>query len=90
MTKTETAKQKYTELLNTLKTQRDELNVKMHLASMEVRDEWQVVEDKWEHLQSKGAQLEKEAGGAAHEVGEAISILGHEIKEGYKRIRNII
>ena len=32
------AKQKYQEMLEALKTQRDELSVKMHLASMELQE----------------------------------------------------
>lgn len=90
MTTTETAQKKYHEIIETLRTQRDDLKVKIHLANMEVRDEWEEVEDKWEHLKSREAQIGKEVGKSAHEVGEAISLLGQEIKEGYKRIRNAL
>ena len=90
MPSNEEVKAKYHELLESLKTQRDELNVKMHLASMEVRDEWQLVEDKWEHLRSKGAQLEKAAGSSAHKIGDAVGLLGQELKDGYRNIRKLL
>ncbi|MFT5573820.1 MAG: hypothetical protein ACI9FR_002756, partial [Cryomorphaceae bacterium] len=35
----------------------------------------------------KSKQLEKEAGHSAHEVGEAFAILGNELKESYRRLR---
>lgn len=87
MTTTEAVKQKAKDIIESLKTQRDELSVKIHLANMEVREEWEIVEHKWEHLQSKGAQIKKEVGNSAHEIGDAISNLADEIKESYQRIR---
>ncbi len=35
------------ELANTLKQQRDEIELQLHLASMEVKDEWQHAEKYW-------------------------------------------
>ena len=80
----------YKAVVDTLKQERDELNVKMHLASLEVRDEWQEVEKKWEHAQSKARQLTKASGQSAHELGEAFSLLGDELKETYRRLRKTL
>ncbi|NNC98919.1 MAG: hypothetical protein HKN85_01930 [Gammaproteobacteria bacterium] len=86
----ENVERKYKEILESLKSQRDELKLKLHLANMEVLEEWKVVEDKWESLIARGAQLEKEVGGAAHELGDTAGKIGQEIKNSYKRIRKLI
>ena len=83
-------KQKYQEMLDALKTQRDELNVKMHLASMELQDEWRMLEDKWQHFQSKTHQVEKEIGSSSHDIGDAFSLLGEELQQSYRRIRKVL
>ncbi|MFT5574157.1 MAG: methionine synthase II (cobalamin-independent) [Cryomorphaceae bacterium] len=75
------------QMAESVKTQRDELQVKMHLASLEIQTEWSEVENKWNHFSLKSKQLEKEAGHSAHEVGEAFAILGNELKESYRRLR---
>lgn len=90
MTTKESVKQKTNELVEKLKTQRDELDLKIHLANMEVQDEWRVVEDKWQHLHAKGAQVEEAVGSSAQEIGEAMSLLADEIRQSYKRIRKAL
>lgn len=46
---------------NALKVMRDELNLKMHLAKMEVRDEWQKLEPQVQHVLSNVAIVSGEA-----------------------------
>jgi hypothetical protein len=46
---------------NALKAMRDELNLKMHLAKMEVRDEWQKLEPQVQHVLSNVAIVSGEA-----------------------------
>jgi hypothetical protein len=48
----------YKSAIDNLKKERDELNVKMHLASMEVRDEWEEIEKKWQHAHVNRASIE--------------------------------
>ena len=83
-------KEKYEELLESLKTQRDELSVKMHLANMELQDEWHAIEDKWQHFQSKAVQVEKEIGSSSHDVADAFTLLGQELRDSYRRIRKLL
>ena len=90
MSTKESIKDTYNSVIESLKEDRDELNVKMHLAAMDVRDEWQEIEKKWEHLQSKGHQLGKATGESAHELGEAFSLLGEELKETYRRLKRAL
>jgi hypothetical protein len=90
MIKSDEVKQKYQEVIDSVTTERDELKVKMHLARMEVQDEWTVVEEKWQKFKSKNAQLEHAVSDSAHEIGEAMSILGGELKESYKRFKKVL
>ena len=76
--------------LEKLRKERDELNVKVHLAGMEVRDEWQELEDKWEQFQAKNRRFYKEIEPAVGDVQAALSVLGEELKAGYKKIRDAL
>lgn len=90
MTKVDDLKQKYNDVLENLKKERDEVKVKVHLASLEVQEEWQEIEEKWDKFKFKLGQLQKEAGKTAHEIGDALELLGKEIKEGYRRFKRLL
>ena len=68
-----------------LKTKRDELALQMHLASKEAKDEWEKLEGQWKEF-SHNADFDKTAGG----ISEAMKSLGHELKEGYERLRKAL
>ena len=65
-----------------LKKLRDELELRMHLASMEAKQEWEELDSKWQSFSSR-AQL----GDSAESVGDALQLLGEELKNGYKRLK---
>ncbi|MCB1691837.1 MAG: hypothetical protein KDI19_03680 [Pseudomonadales bacterium] len=71
-----------------LKTERDELRVQMHLASAELKDEWEVAEKKWAQAQKKLDVALKEAGDKAREARDTLSIVGDELGDAYGRIRD--
>jgi hypothetical protein len=73
--------------MDELKKERDELNVKAHLARSEVRDEWEKIEVKWERFNEKTHRVGHEASEVTRDVWTAIKLLSEEIKEGYQRIR---
>ena len=75
----------FEDLVADLKQKRDELRLKMHLASKEAQDEWEELEEKMQELSSR-AELGKTGEG----LGDALGRLGEELKLGYKRIRNAI
>ena len=75
----------FDDLMDDLKQKRDELRVQMHLASREVKDEWEELEEKTRKFMAK-AEVSRTGEG----VGEALSELGEELKKGYKRIRKAI
>jgi uncharacterized coiled-coil DUF342 family protein len=76
--------------VDALTRQRDELNVKMHLAKAEVRDEWDKLETKWEEVQGKIATVREEAEKTTETVTTATGLLADEIKKGYERIKNAL
>ncbi|MGH8223143.1 MAG: hypothetical protein ACREQZ_09225 [Woeseiaceae bacterium] len=71
----------YDDLLQDLKQKRDELRVKINLASRELQDEWQELEKKMDDFRSR-AQLRETGEG----LSRALVSLGDELKAGYKRI----
>ena len=75
----------FEDLVADLKQKRDELRLKIHLASKEAQDEWEELEEKMQDFSSK-ADLGKTGEG----LGEALGKLGEELKLGYKRIRSAI
>jgi hypothetical protein len=75
------------EWLKKLQTERDEINVRMHLAAADVRDEWHELEKKWQHLQSKGQQISNAIGESKGGVTAALELLSSELEDSYKRIR---
>ncbi|MBK6510682.1 MAG: hypothetical protein IPG06_15345 [Haliea sp.] len=73
-----------------LRKQREELSVKMHLASMEVRDEWEEIEEKWEEFTAKSKQFYKEVEPSLGEIRTALSLLGSELEAGYQKIKSAL
>lgn len=64
-----------------LKQKRDELRVRMHLASRELQDEWHELEEKAEDLAERARLAESGEG-----IADALSQLGDELKKGYERL----
>lgn len=75
----------FDDLVADLKQKRDELRVKIHLASKDAQDEWEELEEKMQEFSSR-AELGKTSEG----LGDALGKLGEELKLGYRRIRNAI
>ena len=71
-----------------LKQERDVLNVKLHLAKADLRNEWAKLETKWDECQGKVTDGREEAEKAGDSLLTAGGLLVDEIKKGYERIRN--
>ena len=76
-------------LLEELKQKRDELRVRMHLASKEIKDEWEELEEKMEEFSGKAKQFADEAKlkETGEGLGEALGKVGQELKLGYERLK---
>jgi len=79
-----------TEIVETLKRQRDELALKIHLGKAEARDEWEKLEKQLAELKAKAAPVGGALGDATKGVGAALELAGEEIKKGYDRIRKLL
>ncbi len=73
-----------------LKQIRDEIELKLHLASADARDEFAALEKKLEHYRARLDVAGKATEEAAEDVGDALSLLGQEIKKGYQKIRGLL
>jgi len=82
-------KEQLQSLIQRLETERDELRMKVGLAKLEAREEWQELEGKLDRLRGRMKRLKDEAGEATDDIGDAFELLGDEIKEGYNRIRKL-
>ena len=69
-----------------LKTERDEINVKMHLASMDAKEEFAEAEKKWEQVKVKMAEIADEAVDTSEDYIAKAKIVGEELKDSYSRI----
>ena len=78
------------EVIQDLKQVRDELEVQLHLASANARDEWAELEKKWEHLRARADVVGDAAEQAAENVGDALSLAADELRKGYQRIKNLL
>ena len=77
-------------LTETLQQQRDEINIQLHLAKEEIKEEWEALEKSWEQFLTKVGTISKEADEARKDITTAAKELGHQIKEGYARIKSQI
>ena len=75
------------DLWSTLKTQRDELRLQMHLARAELRKEWDDVEKKWRDAEQKFDTVLDDAGETAREAQGVLKVVGEEISAAYDRIK---
>lgn len=75
------------ELLETVKQERDDLKVRMHLAKMELQQEWEKAEKQWEHFRVRAEAILGETKEVADEVVESVKVVGEELRNAYRRIR---
>ncbi len=73
-------------LAEELKTKRDELKVKMHLATMDTKDEFEEAEKKWSKVKSKASEITDGTIDATEDILSKTKIIGEELKETYHRI----
>lgn len=77
-----------TKAVEQLKQYRDELQVKLHLAKADAKDEWALLESQWEETKSKLEAAREESGKTAESVGAALGLAIDELKKGYERLKS--
>lgn len=80
------------ELLEELRQKRDELRVRIHLGSRELKEEWDELEEKMDEFSGKARKLADDAGlrETGEGLNEALRKLGQELKLGYERLRKAL
>lgn len=78
------------EMIESLKQQRDEMRVQMHLAKAEVQDEFAELEQRLEALKEKADNIRHEASEISDDIFETTKKVGDEIKSGIERIRKLM
>ncbi len=74
-------------LRDKLALERDELRLQLHLARAELREEFETVERKWENFEARTLAVAKSAGDSSRDVASAAGLVGEELREAYRRIR---
>ena len=84
------AQERLTSVLQQLEAERDELKVKLGLAKLEARDEWNALEGKMDSLRGRMKVIGGEAKEASGDIAAAVDVLADEIKDGFSKIRKLI
>ena len=79
-------KEEFNKLIEKLKSERDEINLKIHLASMDAKNEYEEAEKKWVQVKAKAATIAGDAEEASEEFIAKAKVVGEELKETYIRI----
>ena len=74
-------------IIENLKQERDELNVRVHLGKADLRDDMQKLEHKWEELRYKGQQALETVDETGREANETLRAIADDLKDGYRKIR---
>jgi len=79
-------KEEFENLLESIKLERDEINLKLHLASMEAKEEFEEAEKQWVLLKAKAADIADDTKESSEEFIAKAKIVSEELKEAYHRI----
>ena len=78
------------DLMGTLKQERDELKLKMHLASMDAKDEYERLSGKCDELSEQYEPLTDAVEDTAENVLAALKLAAEEMVSGFHRVRKAI
>jgi len=73
-------------LLEKLISERDEIILKLHLVSMDAKEEFEEAEKNWEALKIKAAEIADDSKETSEELIAKAKVIGEELKEAYERI----
>jgi hypothetical protein len=75
------------ELISSLKRQRDELALKIHLGKADAKEEWNKVTRKLDELTRDYEPLKDAVGETAENLLAGLKLMTEEIQKGFNRIR---
>ena len=74
--------------INGVQTLRDEIGLRMHLASKDLRDEWETLESRWSQFQQSTGRVADATRTSGEEISAATRLLLKELVRGYQRVRS--
>ncbi|MGB0758637.1 MAG: hypothetical protein ACPHJ3_14700 [Rubripirellula sp.] len=83
-------RKKLDELLNTVRKERDELKLQIHLASLDAKDEYERLSDKCDQLADEYKPVTEAVEKTAENVVSALGIAADELRIGFQRVRQAI
>lgn len=78
------------ELMSSLKQQRDELALKIHLGKEDAKDEWEKVQEKFTKLSDDFDPVKEAVEESASNLFQSLKLMAGEVKESFDRIRDSI
>ncbi len=79
-------KKEFDEITESLKQQRGEIQLQIHLASMEAKQEWKKAEKDWGKFVDSIGVISDETKETSTEIIHATKVIGDELKDAYGRI----
>jgi len=79
-------KQEFTILVAKLKAEREEMQLKMHLASMEAKEEFSEAERKWHQIEQQAHKIADNSVEMSEDLITSVKIIGEELQDTYQRI----
>ena len=77
-------------MINTLRQYRDQLALKMHLAKMESKDEFDRLSVKVDELSDQFEPVKDATGEVAGKVMNALALAAGEMQKGFERVRDAV
>lgn len=78
------------EMISSLKQQRDEIALQIHLGTAEAKDEWDKVQEKLDKLSDDFQPLGDAVGESTEGLMTSLGLVADEIKESFNRIRKAL
>ena len=75
------------DLISSLKKQRDELAVQMHLGKAEAKEQWNKVTAQLDELTKDYQPVKEAAEESAENILTALKLVAGEVQEGFERVR---
>jgi hypothetical protein len=77
-------------MINTLRQHRDQLALKMHLAKMESKDEYDRLSTKVDELSDQFEPVKEATSEVAGKVFSALALAAGEVQKGFERVRDAV
>lgn len=77
----------FEELTEKLKQQRDEINLKLHLAGMEAKEELEKADSQWDKLNEKIVEIADDAKETGDDFIAGAKVIAEELSSAYERIK---